>query len=175
MWIISLHVSSPGIWRMDQHDGMEEWSHRDMLLEKHCHGLWSIRPHTGGFPVSERHTLHGVWSVKNRGYKWSSSCTKNKDSLKAKVSTGGKYWFLLTLICVFRVCVVQAMLSLGLWSKGSYTEFSKKNKWMNECMNEYTSEWMNLLLGKAQYVIMVKTTHQGFLFWVFRSTFSGNS
>lgn len=32
MWIISLHVSSPGIWHLDQNDGMEQGSHREHVI-----------------------------------------------------------------------------------------------------------------------------------------------
>lgn len=159
MWIISLHVSSPGIWRMDQHDGMEEWSHGDMSLEKHCHGLGSAKPLTGGFPVSEPHTWHGVWSVKNWGYKCFSSCTKNRDSFKAKVFTGEKYWLLMTSICVFRVLLSRPCFLWVCEVRDLRQDFQKKNKWMNSWMNT----WMNSLLEKAQYVLTVKTTHQGFL------------
>lgn len=34
MWIISLHVSSPGIWHMDHNDGMEQGSHQKYVIRE---------------------------------------------------------------------------------------------------------------------------------------------
>lgn len=163
MWIISLHVSSPGIWHMDQHDGIEERSHGDMLFEKHCHGLWSARPLTGGFLVFEPHT--GMVSDLRK----TGTISALRPVLKIETHLKQKYPQGENIDCCWHQFVSsESVLSRPcfLWAcevRDLRQDFQKKNKQINECMNEYINEWMNPLLWKAQYALMVKTTYQGFL------------
>lgn len=154
MWIISLHVSSPGIWHMDDNDGMEQGSHREYVIrEKLPQGPEMYGTSSGGFSHCLNHIPGMVSDLRNPGYKYPSSCTKNRDSFEAKESTGKKYWPLLTSICVFQyLCfsghAFRKPATLGIFDR----IFRKKIERRKDS-----------LLGKALYASMVKTTCQHFL------------
>lgn len=120
MWIISLHMSSPGIWHMDQHDGMEQGSHGNISLEKNLPGCGNAWHFIRRFP----HFLNHIPGMVSELWKTGAinalhPVLKIKTHLKQNNPHGKKYWQLLTSICVFSVCVVQAPISVSLWSQGS--------------------------------------------------------
>lgn len=76
--------------------------------------------------LSEPHTWHGVWAQRNRGYKYPSSHTKNRDSFKAKESTGGKVLTAADINFCLPVCVSFWLCSLRDCNAGDLRIFREK-------------------------------------------------